>query len=85
MKVGDKVKIRCFDGSIIDITITSIDEHNVYGTSDFGSHWANKKDVIMVVTEKQSADQRERERKWKRFKEYCIMSKELEELENEDV
>ena len=27
---------------------------------------------------------RERERKWKRFKEFVIMSKELEELENKD-
>ena len=35
-------------------------------------------------TEQQSKKDRERERKWKRFKEYCIMSKELEELENED-
>ena len=78
MKVGDKVKFRCFDGSVIDITVTSIDEHHVYGTSDCGSHhWANKKDVM-------SKKGRERERMWKRFKEYCIMSKELEELKNED-
>lgn len=72
MKVGDKVNL---DGS--DITVTSIDEHHVYGTSDFGSHWANKKDII-------GKKDRERERKWKRFKECLIMSEELEELENKD-
>ena len=46
VKVGDSVKIRCFDGSIIDITVTSTDEQNVYGTSDCGNHWANLKDII---------------------------------------
>ena len=46
VKVGDKVRIRCFDGSVIEITVTSTDGSMVYGTSGFGSHWADIRDIV---------------------------------------
>ena len=46
VKVGDKVMIRCFDGSVTEITVTSTDGYMVYGTSGFGSHWADIRDIV---------------------------------------
>lgn len=40
MEIGDKVKFRCFDGSVIDVTIVEFDDDIAVGVSDTGSrHW----------------------------------------------
>lgn len=45
LKIGDKVKFHCFDGSTIVVEVTSANKGIVYGKSQFGSHWADMSDV----------------------------------------
>lgn len=49
LKIGDKVKFHCFDGSTIDVEVTEINDGLVYGKSQFGSHWADMKDVERII------------------------------------
>lgn len=45
LQIGDLAKFHCFDGSIITVQITEINDDIIYGKSEFGYHWANLKDV----------------------------------------
>ena len=48
-KIGDSVKLNCFDRSSIIIKITSIENEMVYGISNEGtSHWGNIKDIESI-------------------------------------
>lgn len=48
IQIGDKVKFRCFDGSVIDVTVVEFVSGNVIGVSETGSHhWCPMKDVIV--------------------------------------
>ena len=48
IKIGDKVKFRCFDGAVIDVTVVEFEDGNAIGGSETGSrHWCPMKDVIV--------------------------------------
>ena len=48
IKIGDKVKFRCFDGSVIDVTVVEFEYGDVIGVSETGScHWCPMKDVVV--------------------------------------
>jgi hypothetical protein len=48
IKIGDKVKFCCFDGSVIDVTVVEFEDGIVIGVSETGSrHWCPMKDVII--------------------------------------
>lgn len=48
LKIGDKVKFHCFDGSTIVVEVTNVNNGIVYGKSQFGSHWADMRDVEII-------------------------------------
>ena len=48
LSVGDWAVFHCFDGSTIEVEVTKINNGLVYGKSQFGSHWADMKDVERI-------------------------------------
>ncbi len=48
ISVGDLAVFHCFDESTIEVEITEINDGLIYGKSQFGSHWANPKDVELI-------------------------------------
>lgn len=49
IKIGDKVKFCCFDGSVIDVTVVEFEDGNVIGVSETGSrHWCPIKDIAKI-------------------------------------
>jgi hypothetical protein len=48
VEIGDKVKFRYLDGTVIDVTVVEFDDGNVIGVSKYGRpHWCPMKDVIV--------------------------------------
>ena len=46
--VGDLVELKCFDGSVIQMTVTEVNDSMIVGQNNEGTHWGNPSDVKLI-------------------------------------
>ena len=48
IKVGDLVELKCFDGSVIQMTVTEVNDSMIVGQNNEGTHWGNPSGVKLI-------------------------------------